>query len=151
MKISWKIWKLWHLSFPNFKETFFVRSQNMQMCELMSLPHNNFIFQQMRMLYTRPKKWVHPIFFKYLKKYFTDFDHSNGNGYGIFLHKKWVVYSLPIDGIVGVKSCILWQKVWEKKSCTFVICVSFYTNNENHACFWTFKHHLLHVTLMFYF
>ena len=35
---------------------------------------------------------------------------------------------LPIDGIVGVKSCILWQKVW-KKSCTFVICVN-YTNNK---------------------
>ena len=39
----------------------------------------------------------------------------------------------------------------KKKSCTFVICVSFYTNNKRSHMFRTFKHHLLHVTVCFTF
>ena len=46
-----------------------------------------------------------------------------------FLTQKMSGICLPIDGIIVVKSCILWQKVW-KKSHTFVICVRFYMNNK---------------------
>ena len=40
-----------------------------------------------RSVYTLNQKSKYSIFFIYLKTYFTDFDHSNVNGWGIFLRK----------------------------------------------------------------
>ena len=86
-------------------------------------------------------------FFIYLKKYFTDFDHSNGNGCGIFLRKIWMVCVCQLVALL-VWNQVFYAKRCEKKILHFCdLCQLQHEYQENHACFWTFKHHLLHMSL----